>query len=197
VAYHKTGCRFSNNKKKEIKNKNKNAYKIVEKSGLKPLVPYVSVNTAWKCRCLLCDRIVSTSLGSLKKGGGCKYCAKYGFNLNVPSYIYLITHKELQSHKIGIGNKKNNYTDRLRRFNRRGWETYKVWHFQGGLKVVKIEKLIFNVIKNKMKLPIHLSIEQTGKRLGGWSETINADTITLLELEKIINKVIKGYRNNP
>jgi len=197
VAYHKTGCRYCNNKKKEVNNKSKDAYKIAKKAGLKPLVPYVSVHTAWKCKCLICNRIVSPALNQLRKGQGCKYCAKYGFNLNVASYIYLITHEEFQSHKVGIGNKKNNYTDRLRKFNKQGWRTYKVWNFKNGAKVVKLEKSIFNVIRNDMELPIHPSIEQTGKRLGGWSETINADSITLLELENIINKVIKGYRENP
>jgi hypothetical protein len=32
---------------------------------------------------------------------------------------------------------------------------------------------------------------------GGWSETINSESITKTELEKIINNVIKGHRNNP
>jgi hypothetical protein len=32
-----------------------------------------------------------------------------------------------------------------------------------------------------------------GKQLGGQTETISADSITLLELEKIIKKVIKSY----
>jgi hypothetical protein len=42
-----------------------------------------------------------------------------------------------------------------------------------------------------MKLPIYLSKEQMPVT-GGHSETIDADSITILELEKIIKKVIKG-----
>jgi len=43
-----------------------------------------------------------------------------------------------------------------------------------------------------MKLPIFLTKKQI--RNEGYSETINSDSITLLELEKIIKKVIKGYK---
>jgi hypothetical protein len=35
------------------------------------------------------------------------------------------------------------------------------------------------------------------RKTEGHTETVNADSITLLELEKIIKKVVKGYRNNP
>jgi hypothetical protein len=35
------------------------------------------------------------------------------------------------------------------------------------------------------------------KSTGGHAETVGADSISLLELEKIVKKVIKGYRNNP
>jgi hypothetical protein len=144
---------------------------------------------------LTCKKIVSPSLRSLQDGGGCKYCAVRGINLNVPSYIYLITNSEFYSHKIGIGNKKTNYTDRLTKFNKHGWDTYRVWYFETGAEAWKIEQAIFQVIRNNLKIPSHLSLEQMGKRLGGQTETMSADSITLLELEKIIKKVIKGYKN--
>jgi len=194
VAYHKTGCRHCNNRNKNIKNKRKDSLMIAKKAGLKPLEPYKSVNASWKCRCLTCKKIVSPSLRSLQDGGGCKYCAVRGINLNVPSYIYLITNSEYYSHKIGIGNKKTNYTDRLTKFNKHGWDTYRVWYFETGDEAWKIEQAIFQVIRNNLKIPSHLSLEQMGKRLGGQTETMSADSITLLELEKIIKKVIKGYK---
>jgi hypothetical protein len=194
VAYHKTGCRFCNNTKKEINNKRKDALQIAKSAKLKPLEPYKSMHASWKCKCLICKKIVSPSLNSLQRGGGCKYCALNGINLNAPSYIYLITNTEHYSHKIGIGNNKNSYTDRLTNFNKRGWKTHKIWHFETGEEALKIEQSIFNVIRNDLKIPSHLSLEQIGKRLGGQSETINADSITLLELEKIIKKAIKEFR---
>jgi hypothetical protein len=194
VAYHKSGCRYCNNIKKELKNKRKDFLKIAKKARLKPLEPYKSIHTPWKCKCLVCKNIVTPSLNSLQKGQGCKFCAVRGINLTVPSYIYLITNDFFYSHKIGIGNKKSSYTDRLTKFNSKGWKTHKVWNFATGEEAWKIEQAIFKVIRKDLKIPSHLSIEQMGKQLGGQTETVNADSITLLELEKIIKKVIKDYK---
>ena len=110
-----------------------------------------------------------------------------------PSYLYLITHKELGSHKVGIGNHKKK-NDRLGRFRIYGWETHKVWEFETGEEALKIEKEVFKILRKEMKLPIFLSNEDMPKTQGH-SETVDADSITLLQLEKIINKVIRGMKN--
>jgi hypothetical protein len=84
--------------------------------------------------------------------------------------------------------------DRLSKFRKQGWETYKVWNFDTGGEAWKIESAVFRVVRKDLGLPIHLSKEQMPKT-EGQTETINADQITLLELEKIIKKVMKGHRN--
>jgi hypothetical protein len=66
-----------------------------------------------------------------------------------------------------MGNKKANYTDRLTKFNKRGWDKYKVWNFETGEEAWRIEQAIFRVIRKDLKMPSHLSLEQMGKRLGG------------------------------
>ena len=44
--------------------------------GLKPLEPYVKANNRWKCKCLICGKIVTPTYASIRIGnGGCKYCA--------------------------------------------------------------------------------------------------------------------------
>ena len=197
VAYHGSGCKYCNVIKKEINNKRRDSLVIAKKVGLEPLEPYKSIHAQWKCKCLICGKIVTPALHQLIKGQGCKFCAIRGINLNVPSYIYLITHSVFNSHKIGMGNKKSNYTDRLTKFKKRGWTTYKVWHFKTGGQAWKIEQQVFKVIRKDLKIPSHLSLEQMGKRLGGQTETMDADLISLLELEKIIKEVIRGYRSNP
>ena len=108
------------------------------------------------------------------------------------SYVYLITNSELNAHKVGIGNVKK-HMDRLGRFNARGWETYKVWQFETGREALDVEKLIFKVIRQDLNIPIYLSYEQM-KSTGGHVETMGADAISLLELEKIIKKVIRSYK---
>jgi len=41
-----------------------------------------------------------------------------------------------------------------------------------------------------------LSIEQM-PRTRGETETVSADSITVLEIQKKVEQLIKGYRNNP
>lgn len=177
----------------------KDAVKIMLEAKLKPLEPYKNARTAWKCKCLKCKSIVTPNLMNVKKGTGCVACAKLGINLFIPSYLYLITHRQLGAHKIGIGNKRNQKTawaDRLNKFNKDGWQTYKVWDFETGNQAWSVEKSILKIVRKELKLPVFLSKEQMQKT-EGQTETIEAEAITLLDLEKIIKKVIKGYGQNP
>jgi recombinational DNA repair protein (RecF pathway) len=52
------------------------AEKLMLSKGLKPLEPYSKANYKWKCKCLICEKIVMPSYSSILRGnGGCKYCA--------------------------------------------------------------------------------------------------------------------------
>jgi hypothetical protein len=160
------------------------------KANLKPLTPYKSHDTKWKCKCLKCGNVVFPRYDSIKTGqGGCIYCAEYGINMNVPSYLYLITSNDLNAHKIGIGNHKK-INDRLAKFNKNKWETYKVWNFKSGGEAWKVESAVFQIVRKELGLPIYLNKEQMPVT-EGHTETISAESITLLELEKIIKRVIQ------
>lgn len=51
------------------------ALNLLEQRNLKPLEPFKTVMSKWKCECLICGDQVSPSLNSLKRGqGGCKRC---------------------------------------------------------------------------------------------------------------------------
>jgi len=168
----------------------KDAIALMVSKGYKPLVPYKSTHTRWKCEHLECGNIVYPQFANIQIGhGGCKRCRAFSINVKSPSYIYLITNYELNAHKIGVGNVKK-IRDRKEQFNLKGWETYKVWQFETGFEALDIEGKIFKVIRIELKLPIYLGKEQMGW-LRGETETISADSITLLELEKIIKRVVK------
>jgi len=168
----------------------KDAVKLMIKANLKPLTPYKSHDAKWKCKCLICGNVVFPRFDSIKTGqGGCIYCAEYGINMNVPSYLYLITNNDLNAHKIGIGNHKK-INDRLAKFNKNKWKTYKVWNFKSGGEAWKVESAVFQIVRKELGLPIYLNKEQMPVT-GGHTETISAESITLLELEKIIKRVIK------
>jgi len=177
----------------------KDAKKIMLASKLKPLEPYSGNNKKpWKCLHIPCGRVVSPSYGAVRSGqSGCGYCATYGINLNVSSYLYLITHSLLGAHKVGIGNSRDaskKHMDRLGKFRKFGWESHKVWDFGTGEEALKVEAAVFQVLRKEFKLPSYLSREQMPKT-GGETETVDADSITLLQLERIIKKVIRGMKN--
>jgi recombinational DNA repair protein (RecF pathway) len=51
------------------------AEKVMLEAGLKPLEPYKTAHTNWKCKCLKCGKIVSPRYSTVKGGAGCAYCA--------------------------------------------------------------------------------------------------------------------------
>ena len=161
------------------------ALQILSDALLKPLEAYISAKEWWKVKCIRCDSVISVKASTIKQGSGCTNCAKNGFSVNDPAYLYLITHKDFNSHKIGVAN-SNNRHDRLKILGGKGWTKYKVWHFETGRKAIDIETSIFRTIRKELNLPIHLS------NINGASETVDADLISLLKLEDLINKAICG-----
>jgi len=180
------GCVYCSGKKVDPED----AEALMLEAQLQPLEPYKSHDTKWKCKCLNCEKIVFPRYDSIKTGqGGCIYCAGRGINMNVPSYLYLITNESLHSHKVGIGNYKK-ANDRLSKFNQHGWLTYRVWNFKTGGEAWKVETSVFRVIRKELGLPVYLSkIEMPATE--GHTETISSDSITLLELERIIRKAMR------
>ncbi len=52
------------------------AKELMVSKGLNPLEPFKKVNSRWKCKCLICGKIVTPTYNSIQQGnGGCKYCA--------------------------------------------------------------------------------------------------------------------------
>ena len=158
-------------------------------AGLETLEPYSGNKIRWKSKCLKCLQIVYPRWNDVQKGhSGCNYCAPKGINLNKPSYVYLITHHELNAHKVGIGNHKK-VNDRLGRFRKFGWQIHKTWEFETGKAALEVEREIFKILRIDMRLPIYLSFEDM-RKTQGHTETVEADAITLLKLESIIQSVI-------
>ena len=169
----------------------KDARKFMISKGYKPRVPYVTVHKKWECIHIPCGNIVSPQYAQIQQGmGGCRHCAEWGFQYDKESYVYLITHPDLNAHKVGIANiAKRQKDDRLRRHQISGWVAFKVWNFNDGKVAEIIEKEVFKILNKDMEISQYLSKMQMPQ--GGETETIDADSITLLQLEKIIKKVIK------
>jgi hypothetical protein len=73
-----SGCRFCGYKKASKKRliPEKKATAIMLKAGLKPLEPYKTSKSKWKCECLKCGKTVSPVFSTVQSGGGCEYCAR-------------------------------------------------------------------------------------------------------------------------
>ena len=173
----------------------KDAVKIMIKAGYKPTTPYKSSKSKWICIHIKCGREVTAPFERINAGhGACRYCATSGFQHGKKAVVYLITHPVLLAHKIGIGNPSDiKSNDRIEIHKKYGWQVFKTWEFEDGKKAQKIEKEAMRVIRKEMYLPMFLSASEMPQ--GGQTETVDAEVIKLRELEKIINKVIRGMKN--
>jgi hypothetical protein len=172
------------------------AKRLFIKAKLMPLEPYKNSNAKWKSKCMVCGEIVYPTYGNIYMGhSGCVYCSDIGFKPQQPAILYLIHHDQMNAVKVGITNNKT-IINRLNQFKRYGWNIHKKYYFDKGIDASKIEKEIIDWLKKDLKLRNYLTAEQM-PITGGHSETFDADLIGLLDIQKKINQVIQGYKNNP
>lgn len=163
--------------------------RIMKKAKLKPIEPYSGGHKRWKCKCLKCGELVYPQFNSVLQGqGGCIYCAEIGFNYKKSAQLYIITHHQMDSIKIGITN-SDGKPNRLKQFQANGWEIYKLYEFKKGIQAFNVEQKMLNWIREDLNLAPHLTIEQMPKT-GGQSETVSADSITVFEIQKKLEELI-------
>ena len=100
------GCKFCARKKVGLKNKTIEieAIKIMKAVGLKPLEPFVSSGTPWKCKCMKCKNVVTPRLSMVKsKKSGCAYCA--GVRVDEEEALKILKRNKLKPLEPYKGNK--------------------------------------------------------------------------------------------
>jgi hypothetical protein len=168
------------------------AKKLFLKAKLIPLEPYKTSNAKWKSQCLNCNQIVYPTYGNVYMGhSGCVYCSEIGFKPQQSAILYLITHPQLNAIKVGITNTKT-IISRLDQFKRHGWLIHKKYSFKKGITAAEIEDKVMYWLKKELKLRNYLSSKDM-PITGGHTETFNADAISVLEIQKRIEKLIKGH----
>jgi hypothetical protein len=70
---------------------------------------------------------------------------------------------------------------------------YKKWNFTLGADASSVEKEVFRILRQEHGIKSFLDKKKMPVT-GGHTETVDADLITLIKLEKIINKVIKEMK---
>jgi len=139
-------------------------------AGLEPLETYTSSHKPWLCRCQKCGNEVRPSLSSVRRGGGCRYCADYGFQPSKPAIIYLLTNTEWGAHKIGIAGVE---TGRLDYWKRYGWTVHNTLRLDRGDVAEAIEQEVLRWLEEEQGLSPYLD------GANGWSETVDAAALDL------------------
>jgi DNA-directed RNA polymerase subunit RPC12/RpoP len=167
----------------------KDAERIMREGGFIPLIPYPGADSPWRCRCKKCKKEVAPTLGTVRAGGGCRYCATKGIDLNAPAIVYLITHDQLNAHKIGIG-APSGY--RLKMHKKHGWEVYKTVELSTGDEAFEVERRVLKWLRLEMGLPPAVDRAYMPQR--GETETVSADDISLPDLWKKIQSAVRNER---
>ena len=156
-------------------------------SGLDPLQDYPGSSVPWRCRCLTCRKEVTPRHRDIRNGhGGCKYCALGGIDWDAPALVYLIHHEEFGSHKVGITG-SGSRADRLKGFSALGWEIHKTLELPTGEDAHEVEQEVLNSYREQNFCP-YLTPDLM-KSMGGHSETIDAEAVSLLDLWRQIEEV--------
>ncbi len=173
------------------------ALKFMKSVSLKPLVNFPGGNKPWLCQCLNCKAEVSPRWSDLRKGqGGCSNCADYGLNYQKPGYIYLITHKKFNAHKIGIANsyKSKKFDDRMYQHKKQGWILYARKEFLTVQQASEIETKILKWLRLDVNLQFPLTAAQMPK--GGHTETVDAREIDLPTIWAKVEELSKVQKRN-
>lgn len=146
---------------------------------------YRGVQYKHQTLCNVCEHRWESTPSHISLGSGCPNCAKGGIKTNLPGYIYLISHSEMNAHKIGIANTaKTKLADRLYHHGKQGWVLVKKWDFYESSEIQKIEKQVFKILRKEMDIPPYLAKDDMP--FGGWTETLSADAISVTSLSRII-----------
>lgn len=170
------------------------ALSLMQSAGLKPLDPYSKALDRWRCECQNCGRTVYPTYSAIKKGqGGCRFCAQIGIDFTGPGFIYLMTHEQLQSHKIGIGgSKRSRNRDRVTEHQKFGWNLYSRKDFETADNAFQIEQEVLAWLRQEKKLAVYLSIMEMPQ--GGFTETIDASEIDLPTIWAKVEELSKVKR---
>jgi hypothetical protein len=161
------------------------ARKLFLSRGFRPLEPYVNSKTPVRSIHKVCGREVSPLYGSIKDGGGCKFCSIGGINLLKPGFLYLITNESLNAHKIGIGGSEAS-NNRIREHEKFGWIVYQILDFEKAETAYEIEQEVLSWLRNDLGLGHHLLPEQMPQ--GGYTETVDSYEIDLPTIwEKVVD----------
>ena len=82
--------------------------------------------------------------------------------------------------------------DRIESHKKSGWQLLEKYSFKKGSEAFKVEKKVLKWVRKEKMLPAHLT--NSDFTHGGASETFSDESITALEVKKMIEETIKGLQ---
>lgn len=143
--------------------------------GYKPLEPFVNARSPISAVHTVCGNKVLVSWSLIRSGGNCRYCMGWR-NLLAPAYVYLITSKDMNSHKIGVSSVDAS-DNRVERHLKNGWTTYAQIELETGDDAYDLESKVLDWLRSDLQLPAYLVPELMPQ--GGYTETVDASEIDL------------------
>ena len=159
-------------------------------AGLRPLTSYPGDTKApWRCECQTCGKEVVVTRNGIRKGSGCRYCAKRGFDYTAPGIVYLIVQQDLQAVKVGVTTEKSN-NDRVADHQKHGWSVERTWGTPTGETAMDIEQDILDWWRDTLGAPEALTADDMPQ--GGFTETASLFHVDLDETTARIEEMVKA-----
>ncbi len=156
------------------------ALKLFRKMGFEPLGSYENARKPIKAKCLNCNRASLKRYDDVRTGRGCKYCQTAALDLLAPTNYYIMKNDDLNAIKVGIGN-VGRRQDRIKQHQSYGWTLFYKYELGTGEFALEMEQSILIWMRQELNLPIYLSKSEMPH--GGWTETVDADLITVLQIK--------------
>lgn len=154
------------------------ARELMRRQGYEPLEPYPGSLKKWRCQCLSCGRESTPTFATTSsKRSRCKFCSPKGIDLTAPGIVYVVTHDELNAHKVGIASMSGK---RLRSHQQHGWEVYRTAPLPTAEMAYEVEAAVLRWLRIDLGHGPYLVKEQIPQR--GETETVSSDVVSLPDL---------------
>lgn len=138
----------------------------------------------WPCACDRCHQISSPTYKAARRGHGCRFCDKQGFDLVGPGYLYVLRNAALRAVKPGITSERaENKSRRRALLARDGWETRHLLRFERGDRTRRVEIELLSLLTGTLGLPQALTKGQM--RFNGATETFWESDIDALAVYQL------------
>jgi hypothetical protein len=141
---------------------------------------YANKMVGWKCDL---GHRWSANIANRSSGRGCPTCATFGFDPNLPGFLYFIDHFDLQMLQIGITNFPD---DRLGRHKRAGWEVIELRGPMDGHLTQQLETSCLHALEKRGAILGHKAgIE----KFDGYSEAWTKSSLSVTSIKQILDWV--------